>query len=214
MEFIRVLISGIIGGFTCVSPISWEGHLKLGEFLYLDTAKPVSDSIFPLVVRLAVIISLIYFLKDTLVSLGKAVLEIVRDISSKSFKLENGKRNRNDLFMIIFASVLFVLFPLVSALFKGMSANLLTVAGCFIISGLFLYYADNTKEKKLSEKNENPLNALPVGIFNLFSVMPGLSGISGMYFAGMLNRFTKEFSFRFTLMLTLVYTVFSFIRHP
>lgn len=212
MEFIRALVSGIIGGFTCVSPVSWEGHLKLSEFLYFDVNKPYTDSILPLVIIFAVIISLVYFSKDNILYILKEIVEIFKDIKNKNFKLENGEKSRNDLFMIIFASVPFLLTPLFFFLFKGMANNLLMIALAFVISGLFMYFADGVRERRFAYKNENPFNAVSVGIFNLFSAMPGISGISGMYFSCMKNNFTKEFSLKFIYLLTIIYMFFSFIR--
>jgi undecaprenyl-diphosphatase len=72
--------------------------------------------------------------------------------------------------------------------------------------------AELGKRKKESEKNETPFNAISVGIFKVLSIIPGFSGLGGMYFAGLTNGFTKEFAFKFSYILTLVAMILSFIK--
>lgn len=213
MEIIKLFFNGIISGFNMLIPVSYSGHKKLYSYLSENLTGGGYDSILPLVIQLGAIISLVYYLRSDLISIFKTVFSLIRGILKKEFSLKPKTREINNVYMIILAVAVFIFTPLFSKLFNEMSKNLLIISVAFLISAIFLYIADNTKEKKLSEKNETPFNAVSVGIFKLISLMPGFSAVGGMYFAGILNGFTKEFSLKFTYIITLFATFISFIKN-
>lgn len=210
METLKAFFSGIFGGFNTLVPVSYEGHKKLSQHLYVNMNGGGYDSILPVVIQLGAIIALIYFLRNDLLELFKTAGHLFKDILNKSFSIKNETKETNRFYMVVMTSAVFILTPVFSFIFSSMSKNFLVVSIAFLISGIFLYMAENTNEEKLSEKNEVPINAIPVGIFKLLSIVPGFSGLGGMYFCGMLNGFTKEFSLKFSYIITLVAMLASF----
>lgn len=213
METIKAFLSGIFGGFNTLVPISYEGHKKLAQQLYINMNGGGYDSILPVVIQFGVIIALIYFLRNDLLELFKTAGHLFKDILNKEFSIKNETKETNRFYMVVMTSAVFLLTPAFSFIFSAMSKNFLIISAAFLISGIFLYMAENTKEEKLSEKNEVPFNAVSVGIFKLLSIVPGFSGLGGMYFCGILNGFTKEFSLKFAYIITLVAMTASFISN-
>ena len=213
MEFIKTVFAGIFGGLCTLMPVSYQGHAKLWGQLYSDLTGGGYDSILPLVIQFGVILALIYFLRNDLLLLIKTSGHLFKDILKREFSLDYKDRNTNYLCMVFFSSLTFLLAPVFMLIFSSMSKSLLMTGLAFLISGIMLYATDRVKEKRLSEKNETPLNAIFVGLFKLLSIMPGFSGIGGMFYSGISSGFTKEFALRFSYVLTLIAMIVSFIRN-
>ena len=94
-----------------------------------------------------------------------------------------------------------------------MRGNTVIISLGLILSAFFIIMSGFIKEKNLKSSNETILNAVSVSVFRMLSIIPGLSGVAGMYYISLVSGFTKEFAFKFTYLITLVWAVFSFIRN-
>lgn len=213
MEILRALLKGIISGFTMLTPVSYTGHETLFRFTNVNLTKGGYDSILPLVIQIAVIISLVYFLRKDLLLIFKTSGLLLKDIKGKNIDIKTEDKPKRLVYMIIISSSILILAPLFELIFKGMSSNLMVVALAFITTAVFIIMSQNIKESTLKEENQTVFNSLSIGIFKLLSIIPGLSGIGGMYFAGLINGFTREFALKFTYIITLISVTASFVRN-
>lgn len=211
MNIISAFIKGIIYSFSMLTPVSYTGHEGLFRFLTVNLTKGGYDSILPLVIQLPVIISLLYFLKRDLKELYVTLGSLLKDIKEKKFDVNTKDYDKKFLLMILFGAFVLILTPLFSFIFRAMSSNLLIISFAFIVSSFFIMGAQRVKEKNLKESNETILNAIATSFFKLLACLPGISGIGGMYFAGVYNGFRREVSLKFAYIITLIFTVFSFI---
>ena len=80
--------------------------------------------------------------------LFKAFIETVKSIFNKSFSVKTDDKNKNTLYMVVIASLVFVVTPVFSRIFREMIKNLLVTALAFLLSGILLYMAELGKRKK------------------------------------------------------------------
>ena len=204
MSIIYGFLRGILSVFSLLTPLSYSGHDSLFRYLSFDLKVGGYDSILPLIVKLAVIISISYFLKKDLVSLFKSTGSL----------LKNNKENKNKhpLPLMVFAGgiVMLLMLPL-RILFKGISDYIIIAVVGFILSAVFIISSLKVKEKNLKESNESILNGMVVAFFNVLSCIPGVSGFGGMYYGGLISGFRREFAVKYAYILTLLWAVCSFI---
>lgn len=213
MNIISAFIKGIIYSFSMLTPVSYMGHESLFRFSGMNLTKGGYDSILPLVIHIPAIVALLYFLKKDLKEFFITSGSLLKDIKEKKFDINTKDYNKKFVLMILFGAFVLVLTPLFELVFKLLGSNLLITSFAFIISAFFIIGAQRVKEKNLKERNETILNAIAVSFFKLFSCLPGISGIGGMYFAGVYNGFRRETALKYAYIITLIFTVFSFIRN-
>ncbi len=213
MSIISAFFKGILYAFSFLTPLSYEGTDGLLNYTNFNLTKGGYDSILPLVINFSVIIAIVYFLKSDLISLYKTSGCLLKDIKEKKLNLDTKDEEKKHLLMLIFGSIALILTPLFELLFKGLRGNIVIISLGLLLSSAFIIMAGLIKEKNLKSSNETILNAVGVSIFRMLSVIPGISGIAGMYYISLVCGFTKKFTVKFTYLITLCWAVFSFLRN-
>ncbi len=192
IEFIKVLIFGIVEGITEWLPISSTGHLIiLDEFIKLNTSKEFME-MFRVVIQLGAILAviLLYFKKLNPFSQSKSKIE---------------KKNT----WILWSKVLVGCLPaaIIGLLFDdkidSIFYNYLTVTITLFVYGILFIIIEN-KNKKTKPKY-NSLNdltyslALYIGFFQVLSLIPGTSRsgatILGALILGLSRSIATEYTF-------------------
>lgn len=182
MDWLQAIILGMIQGLTEFLPISSTGHLYLGRQLFgmkdggifLDT-----------MLHIGTFIALIVFYRDILLKL-----------------LKNPFRKLTFLLVIgtlpaVFAGIF------ISDFFDGISKSGVTIGWEFLITGVFLWFADSIKKgaKKLDDLTAG--DALFIGTFQAMAIFPAISR-SGMTIVGALMRgIDKETAAYFSFLLSI-----------
>ena len=213
MNIISAFFKGILYVFSFLTPLSYEGMDGLIYYTNFNLITGGYDSILPIITSFSVILAIVYFLKSDLFLLYKTSGCLLKDIKEKKLNLDTKEEDKKHLLMFIFGSFTLVFTPLFELLFKGMRGNTVIISLGLILSAFFIIMSGFIKEKNLKSSNETILNAVSVSVFRMLSIIPGLSGVAGMYFISLVSGFTKEFAFKFTYLITLVWAVFSFIRN-
>ncbi|WP_191562012.1 undecaprenyl-diphosphate phosphatase [Metabacillus idriensis] len=182
MDWLQAIILGIIQGLTEFLPISSTGHLYLGRQLFgmkdggifLDT-----------MLHIGTFIALIVFYRDILIKL-----------------LKNPFRK---LTFLLFIGTLPAVFAgiFISDFFDGISKSGVTIGWEFLITGVFLWFADSIKKgaKKLDDLTAG--DALFIGTFQALAIFPAISR-SGMTIVGALMRgIDKETAAYFSFLLSI-----------
>ena len=157
----EIIILSIIQGITEFLPISSSAHLMLiSKYLDFNNANLILDTSLHLGSLLAIIT---YFRKD----------------------IFNFIKNKNIFLKILISSIptmiigfLLVKFSLIEHL-----RNYRLIGWTTIIFGIFLYFCDRLKVKKSLDKDFNYTNAFYIGLFQVLSLMPGVSR-SGITMSG------------------------------
>ena len=162
MNYIEVIILGIIQGLTEFLPVSSSGHLELAKVLFGDESLPQESLTLTVVLHFATALS-------TLVIFRKEVYQILSGL----LQFRNNEEFVFSLKIIISmipATIIGLLFEeQLETFFNG---NVLLVGFMLLITGLLLFLADKAKN---TNKNVSYLNALIIGISQAIAMLPGIS---------------------------------------
>ncbi len=209
MDFIKVLILGIVEGITEFLPISSTGHLILvGEFLTLEP-KSFSNA-FNVIIQLGAILSVVVLYFNTLNPIAKD--KIVNNIGEEKansltfferFKYLDKKTMRLIAKVIIGVIPAMVLGLLFDDLIDKYLFNKITVAIALIVYGIIIIIMES-KNKNKSFKFESldditVKTAFLIGFFQCLAMVPGTSRsaatIIGAMILGCSRTAAAEFSF-------------------
>jgi len=188
LEFIKVLILGIIQGISEWLPISSSGHLVLLEAI-LDYKTNVT---FDVALHFGTLMAVfVYF--------GKDILDILEAVLKRKWKSQEGKTG----LLIALATIPAAFFGyFFNKYFKLAFTNLLLVALGFGITGLILLIASLDFKKN---KKESPswLNSLGIGFAQALAIFPGISRSGTTISAGLLAGLTEKNAIRFSFLLSI-----------
>lgn len=181
---IKVIILGIIQGLTEFLPISSSGHLAVME-KFLGIKEPVAFAAF------------LHFgtLLATIVFFIKPILIILKGL----FKGES--RYIKYLAYIVIGNIPIVIFALVfKSLIEQSFKDMKFIAISLGITGAILLL---TAVIRKGEKKVNLLEALLIGIGQMFAVFPGLSRSGLTISAGLFTKVEPQEAFQFSFLLSL-----------
>jgi len=166
LSWIEALILGMIQGLTEFLPISSTGHLYLGRHAFgLDEAGLFLDTMLHMGTLLAVLV----FYKDELIRIIK------RPFSKLTYLLVVGT----------IPSVI-VGFTLLD-FFDEISKSGVTIGWEFLVTGLFLWFADSIRNGRKKMDAISYTDALVIGTFQAAAIFPAISR-SGLTIVGALIR--------------------------
>lgn len=194
----EAVIIGIIEGFTEFMPISSTGHMIIASNMLGIEQTDIFKS-YEVIIQLSAIFAVILLYKDKI-------------------KISNIPLWKN-----IFIASLPIL--IVGFIFKDYIKDIFTiniVAIMFIVGGfIFLIteylYKHSKKKKNINIDNITSKQALVIGIFQIFALIPGASRAGATIIGGMLNglnrKISTEFSFFVAIPVILAVSGYSIIFH-
>lgn len=184
MNLIFTIILGAVQGITEFLPISSSGHLIIFRSLlnFEENYGLAVDAVLQLATTFAI---LIYFHKD--------IFEITKNFFKKSEKA----KDEITVNKIIIASIpVIVVGLLIEGYMDTIFRNTLLVAGTLIVGSIIMLVAEKLYKNK---NNLNLKNSLIIGLFQVLSLIPGMSRsgmtISGALFSGISRETATKFSF-------------------
>lgn len=182
MDWLQALILGIIQGLTEFIPISSTGHLYLGRKLFgLEEAGLFLDTML----HIGTLIALLVFYKDIIINLVK------KPLSRMTALLVVGT------IPAVFAGVLF------SDFFDEISKTGMTIGWEFLVTGLFLWFADSIKNGAKKIDDLSLFDSFFIGSFQAFAIFPAISR-SGMTIVGaLIRKMDKEAAAYFSFLLSI-----------
>jgi len=198
MTILQAIILGIIQGITEFLPISSSAHLVLIPYLVgweLD-----ADFVFPfdVLIQLGMLTALIFYYRTDLLEIFRSVLI--------------GIKNKNPIEDEAARIGWFTLLATVPAGLAGLLIKdrvedafnnpYLTAILLFVTSGL-LFIAEFAGRKNRSLNELRPLDALWIGIFQAFSIFPGISRSGSTIAGGMTRNFDRRSSSQFAFLMAI-----------
>lgn len=182
MDWVQAVILGIIQGLTEFIPISSTGHLYLGRhFFGLEEAGLFLDTML----HLGTLIALVIYYKDILMKLVK-----------NPFSRISGLLVAGTIPAVI-AGVLF------SDYFDSLSKSGASIGWEFLITGLFLWFADSIRNGAKKVDNISLFDSFFIGSFQALAIFPAISR-SGMTIVGaLLRKMDKEAAAYFSFLLSI-----------
>ncbi len=210
MKYWVMILYALVGGITELLPVSFPGHavvlqkafnipsLLEGEGCYIRAAISLGTI-------LAVYLSFYHEARDNRITL--------RGIRRR----RHNQRATADMQLKIRVNLLavFALIPmLISLIFlrKAQSiTNLTWVSGLFVVNTLVLILCTRGSVGEREERDITLFDALLIGLFRMFGIFPGLSGVCASVCIGRARGFSNRFNLKFTYLLTLMYEFGAFL---
>lgn len=204
-EIIQVVILGIVEGITEFLPISSTGHLIVASALL--NFQGALGGTFELFIQIGAVVAVIFFYRA---DLSNQVRSAYRSKASQRFWL-------NLLIAFVPAAIIGFLFgdEIKSVLFRPT-----VVAIALIVGGIVLILVErgktNAKGSIASLESLSPLQALAVGIAQIFALVPGVSrsgaSIVGGMLAGLDRPTATQFSFYLAIPTLGIATIYDLIK--
>lgn len=182
MDWLQAIILGIIQGLTEFIPISSTGHLYLGRnFFGLEEAGLFLDTML----HLGTLIALFVFYKDILL------------------KLIKNPFSRIGLLLIVGTIPAVIAGLLFNDYFETISKTGVTIGWEFLVTGLFLWFADSIKNGAKKVEDITFFDSFFIGSFQAIAIFPAISR-SGMTIVGaLIRKMDKEAAAYFSFLLSI-----------
>ncbi|MFC0273546.1 undecaprenyl-diphosphate phosphatase [Metabacillus herbersteinensis] len=182
MDWLQAIILGMIQGLTEFLPISSTGHLYLGRKLFgLEEAGLFLDTML----HIGTFIALLVFYKDILIKM------LLNPFSKLTLLLIVGT------IPAVIAGLLF------SDFFDDLSKTGVTIGWEFLLTGVFLWFADSIKNGAKKVEDLSLFDSLFIGSFQAFAIFPAISR-SGMTIVGaLIRKMDKEAAAYFSFLLSI-----------
>lgn len=183
MHLVEAFVLGVVQGVTEWLPISSSGHLVIAEqFLDINTSENV---LFDLLVHLGTLLAVcVFFAKE----LGRIVIAL--------FTKKDKRTPQIDALRMLGFLVLIATVPagIIGVLLTSRIEDLFTVrvvAVALLMNGLLLFAYEKIGSAG-TKRNATFLDAVVIGLFQAFAIIPGISRSGSTIGGGMLRGLERE----------------------
>lgn len=195
MNLVQAIILGIIQGITEWLPISSSGHLVITQKLFGLEVPLVFDVILHFGTLLVIIV---VFRKD--------ILQIINALlKTPTMKLDEIKQDANILmaWFILIGSIPIALAGYFLRDFIEKAFNSFLVVGIALIITGGLLWLSKYKEKKKTINQMKWYDALFIGVFQAFALLPGISRSGSTISAALFRKVERETAARYSFLLVI-----------
>jgi undecaprenyl-diphosphatase len=190
LETLKYLLLGFIQGITEPLPISSSGHVLLFNHIFNTES---NDLLLPIILNTGSLVAIIiWYYKD--------LLDIV--MSSFKFLIKKEKHHKESFSYLLNVGIgtlpiLFIGFILSTYIseFENRISSIFVVSSAFLITSisLFIIHKINLKDSEITYKK-----GLLIGIFQVFSLIPGISRSGSTMVGGMVQKISFKESMKFS----------------
>ena len=190
-------LQGLVQGLTEFLPVSSSGHLVLVQALF-GSGVETNYMLFNVLLHFGTLLSVVVAFWKDIKELFVEFFGWIRD----GFRI-NGHPYRRFIVMLLITLVpMFLILPIESRMEAAFSSPLLVGLLLLVTVGL-LCLSEKAPKKHKTEQNASWLDALIVGIGQMFAVLPGLSRSGTTICTGLFCGFSREFAVRFAFIMSL-----------
>lgn len=190
-------LQGLVQGLTEFLPVSSSGHLVLVQALFGGDVE-TNYMLFNVLLHFGTLLSVVVAFWKDIKELFVEFFGWIRD----GFKI-NGHPYRRFIVMLLITLIpMFIILPIESKLEAAFSSPLL-VGLLLMVTAVLLFLSEKAPKKHKTEQNATWLDALIVGIGQMFAVLPGLSRSGTTICTGLFRGFSREFAVRFAFIMSL-----------
>ena len=219
MFIVFPLLLGVVQGLAEFLPISSSGHLSLFQCFFGDgLAKYDNVTAFNVLLHLGTLVAVFIVYRKDIAAMIPACFTLLKKLFNFKEKprLSNMSFDEKTVLSVVIATIPLVVLKLLDILLeKLLSFSILdtmdtyitrqpiSVGIILIFNGLLLFFSDKLVRKERPMEDFLPLNALIVGIFQMFAILPGLSRSGSTITGGRLNGLDRSSAVRFSFLLSI-----------
>ncbi|WP_296254700.1 undecaprenyl-diphosphate phosphatase [uncultured Ezakiella sp.] len=207
LEFLKMILMGIVQGVAEFLPISSSGHLVLFEKL-LNIQEPGLFVAQMLHFGTFISVFIVFFndIKNIIIEYFKMIYMLIK---REKFKINSYQKLA---LLILVASVPTAIIALCfEDVFKVYYTNLKSISLMFLITAILLFVTDRYQGKGKSAHSLNYLSAIGIGMVQGLAIMPGISRSGSTIFAGTILDLDKNEAAKFSFLISLPATFGAFL---
>lgn len=186
MSFFQSIFLAVVQGITEFLPISSSGHLIFFQKLFGITSPPV---LFDVLLHFGTLGAILIYFREEIILLFK-----------------EWKKNINTWRLIIIGTIPAVILGLcINNMIEEVFNSLELVGVMWLVMGTMLLLTKRVSQENKKEELGNIKNkdALVVGIFQAFALLPGISRAGSTIFGGLLRKINSKTAFTFSFLLAI-----------
>lgn len=196
VDIIKYIALGIIQGVTEILPISSSGHLTL--FSRLFQIDLTNLTVFLMITNMGSFLALLFFFR-------KDVGQLIA--GTWKFIIKKDEARKEDFQYVLKLLIAVIPIGIFGFFFKDYMPNdLLSVGFSLIITGLLLLFVYRSKDIQW-KKDISYKNAIIIGAFQMFAVLPGISRSGITMTGGLVQKLELKKVLRFSFLSYLVVSV-------
>lgn len=200
MSLLQSIILGIFQGVAEFLPISSSGHLVLLQNIFdIDQG----GLFFTIMLHFGTLISIfIVYFKD-IVKIIISFFQIIRDFFTKR-TVELNNESKVLAVMIIVGTIPTGLIGIFfKDFFEGLYESLVAVGIALIITGILLMISEKTNSGRKTAKDMTIFDAIFIGIFQGFAIIPGISRAGSTIVGGLFRGLDKKLATKYSFLLAI-----------
>lgn len=200
MDYIFIIIQGIIQGLTEFLPVSSSGHLSVVQH-FMNIGE--ESLLISIVLHLGTLVAVFCAFWSTIWGMIKEFFLTLRDVFTGSFSWSGMNDNRRMMFMVIFATLLLVPAYFVKDFFTSVEGDGdIIFEGCaFVFTAILLFLSDACVKGYKTGKDMTVKDATTVGLFQCAALFPGVSRSGSTTTAGLFCGLTRETAVTYSFIL-------------
>ena len=195
MNYLIYLLLGIIQGFTEPLPISSSGHIFL--FKNIFNTNMFNDLNFEIIANFGSFLAILFIFRHDIIDLIKAFFTYIfkkdkRNLVKSKFKY--------CLYIIVSTIPVGIAGLFLKDIIEEKLANLTFLGIAFLITALMLFLIRNKNGNK-EDQDITLKDAIIIGLFQVFTIMPGISRSGTVLVACLLMNFKRTTALKYTFIL-------------
>lgn len=203
---IKFILLGIIQGTTEPIPVSSSGHLLIFQKL-LNGFQDIDFNILAIITNFGSFLAIVIIYRKKLINLFKSFFKYLKTKQNKYYS------NYKYCMLVIIGTIPAGIMGLIVTkldLFDLLEKNVKFVGFTLLITALFLFLIKDFKGKK-TDKDISFKDAIIIGIFQIFALIPGISRSGSTIVGGMFRDLKRETAFDFSFILYIPITLATMI---
>lgn len=201
IKLFEYIILGFLQGVTEPIPVSSSGHLLILKTILerFHSSLNIDYATLATITNFGSLIAIIIIYWSDIVTLIKSFFTYIFDKKKRKYE----KNNFNYCIKIILATIPAGVFGLVATklnLLDKLEENVKFIGFTLLITAIFLFIIRNFKGKK--EKDEITIkDAIVIGLYQMVSVIPGISRSGATIVGGMFQNLKRSVAFNFSFIM-------------
>lgn len=200
MDYIFIIIQGIIQGLTEFLPVSSSGHLSVVQH-FMNIGE--ESLLISIILHLGTLAAVFFAFWSTIWGMIKEFFLTIRDICTGKFSWSDMNDNRRMMFMVIIATLLLVPVYFFKDFFTSVEGDGdIIFEGCaFVFTSILLFLSDACVKGYKTGKDMSVKDAITVGLFQCTALFPGVSRSGSTTTAGLFCGLTRETAVTYSFIL-------------
>ncbi len=203
MLYLKSILYGIVQGLTEFLPVSSSGHLAFFQNVFGKIDENLSGVTYTLLLHVGTLAAVLVVYRKDVLNLIKSFFSLLKRLFTGKFRFSEMTDDEKLFCLLIMALIPLVLGAVLEGAVEFLSAYTWCIGILWIINGLVFIIGENMTVKQREFDTIKPKDALTVGLFQLFAILPGISRSGMTITGGVIKGFKREFAVKFSFILSI-----------